>query len=148
MQHLDHFSSERRRIVSYNFKGGVGKTTTVFNLASQLAKNGYRVLVIDADPQCNLTIHVQPDQPKLVADEPTLPLKQRRKKAVKRPNSAAGPSAGPPDSADSDADPIMDADEGADVGGLTDGPVLATYELPEGFNLEPFQAEMRVRLWP
>ena len=39
----------------YNHKGGVSKTTTTFNLAHLLAKRGNRVLVVDADPQCNIT---------------------------------------------------------------------------------------------
>ena len=39
----------------FNHKGGVSKTTTTFNLGWALAAKGKRVLIVDGDPQCNLT---------------------------------------------------------------------------------------------
>lgn len=42
-----------KTIAFFNNKGGVGKTTLICNLGAMLAKKQKRVLIIDADPQCN-----------------------------------------------------------------------------------------------
>jgi chromosome partitioning protein len=50
-----------RKIAVLNQKGGVGKTTSVVNIAAALANMGRRVLVIDLDPQGHLTTHLGVD---------------------------------------------------------------------------------------
>jgi len=44
-----------KKLVLFNHKGGVGKTTLTVNIAAALGDLGLRVLLVDADPQCNLT---------------------------------------------------------------------------------------------
>lgn len=46
------------RISIFNHKGGVGKTTLTVNIAGTLGALGKRVLLVDSDPQCNLTSYV------------------------------------------------------------------------------------------
>ena len=46
-----------RKLAIFNHKGGVGKTTLTVNIAHALAKLDKRVLIVDADPQCNITAY-------------------------------------------------------------------------------------------
>ena len=44
-----------KKLVFFNNKGGVGKTTLAYNTAVKFAEKGYKTVLIDLDPQCNLS---------------------------------------------------------------------------------------------
>jgi cellulose biosynthesis protein BcsQ len=44
-----------KTISLFNHKGGVGKTTLTINIADALVRAGKRVLIVDTDPQCNIS---------------------------------------------------------------------------------------------
>ncbi|GAE37103.1 ParA family protein [Halalkalibacter akibai] len=46
---------EAKKIFVGNYKGGVGKTTSIYQIALQMVELRYRVLLIDLDPQCSLS---------------------------------------------------------------------------------------------
>jgi chromosome partitioning protein len=48
-----------------NEKGGVAKTTTTLSLGAALAENGQKVLIVDLDPQANLSMAIGVQVPKL-----------------------------------------------------------------------------------
>jgi cellulose biosynthesis protein BcsQ len=54
--------SDAARIVIFNHKGGVGKTTLAVNIAVALGNRGNRVLLVDSDPQCNMTSYILSDE--------------------------------------------------------------------------------------
>jgi len=80
-------------IAVYNFKGGVGKTTTSINLGAALADAGYKTVIVDADPQCNLTSFFQPP---VSTDETASPSAEAEVQDLPAPQVASVVGAGPP----------------------------------------------------
>lgn len=59
-----------KKIAFINQKGGTGKTTSTLNVGAALARDGYKVLLIDIDPQGNLTTSA--GLVELLENEPTV----------------------------------------------------------------------------
>lgn len=73
-----------KRIALFNHKGGVSKTTTTFNLGWMLARKGKRVILVDADPQCNLTgLVLGPEKFENFYTQPTHNIKDNLRPAFK-----------------------------------------------------------------
>lgn len=45
-----------KKLIFCNNKGGVGKTTLAFYVGVELSRRGYKTVLVDLDPQCNLTL--------------------------------------------------------------------------------------------
>ena len=84
-----------RRIAVINQKGGVGKTTTTVNLGAALAHRGQNVLLLDIDPQANLSVHVNVDVVHLDVSMYQVLLGDNTLKEAMRPTSTPGLSVVP-----------------------------------------------------
>lgn len=63
----DEIGKSAKTLAVANHKGGVGKTTTVINLAAEFGRAGLKVLVVDMDPQANASLHIGLKHPSEVA---------------------------------------------------------------------------------
>ena len=61
---LYYLFMQAKKIIFLNQKGGVGKTTTAVNVGSALAREGYKILLVDLDSQGNLSSSVSADTSK------------------------------------------------------------------------------------
>jgi chromosome partitioning protein len=82
-------------IAVLNQKGGVGKTTTCVSLGAALARRGQEVLLVDMDPQANLTVHVGVDPRTTERSTYTLLLGRHDLASAVRPTSTPGMSVVP-----------------------------------------------------
>lgn len=67
-----------------NQKGGVAKTTSTYNISKKLAEKGFRVLMVDIDPQASLTIStgIEPEELDRTIADVILPFKGRKKEEI------------------------------------------------------------------
>ena len=82
--------SNHRVIAVANLKGGVGKTTTVLNLAGFAARMGKRVLAVDTDPQGSLTRVALPDDAPTTSLTDAFAHRARSLDGIRSPSRFAG----------------------------------------------------------
>jgi chromosome partitioning protein len=82
--------SNNRVIAVANLKGGVGKTTTVLNLAGFAGRLGKRVLMVDTDPQASLTHVALPDDTPAVSLTDAFAWRARTLDGVRCPSRFVG----------------------------------------------------------
>src|SRR5881392_2530387 len=83
-------NSNDRVLAVANLKGGVGKTTTVLNLAGFAGQIGKRVLAVDTDPQASLTRVALPDDAPNASLTEAFALRVRSLEGVRCPSRFAG----------------------------------------------------------
>jgi cellulose biosynthesis protein BcsQ len=95
-------------ITIFNQKGGVGKTTATYYFGFTLSKIGFRVLLVDADPQGSLSAHIHPSysEDPVAADEFDNELTQQKKeKKLSRIDDIFEDSIGRPDQEEKETSP-------------------------------------------
>jgi cellulose biosynthesis protein BcsQ len=79
------------KLCLFNHKGGVGKTTLTFNIVRMLVSKGHKVLVVDSDPQCNLSTYIlNPNYFDTLLDQSDSPNGQTIWSAVKPVSEGSG----------------------------------------------------------
>lgn len=120
-----------RSIALINQKGGVGKTSTAVNLGASLASRGQRVLLLDLDPQANLSSWLLGDTPDLQTDTISEVLKGEVKilDAI-TPTTVPGLDLVPADLRLADTEKLMSTEYGAES-------ILKTAIEDADFTLDP-----------